>query len=267
MCATVKEPVMVMKLTAILAPDNAKEGVLNIFSKLVQGHYRLHSWFQARKFKSLSKSVRYINGKIKKRMVDEKEREHEQHMDQASLNGIRQDFRGGKKEPSEAPPNSGGRGMRPGRVRGIQKPEFKTRAGTPHGRQDFRPRTPISPAEKSALDAAYAAEKALPKGRFWHVPGPYCFNGPDGKCQGRICQGCGYHSSPDNPGHERPRCRHKGLPDFVECPKYWCDVWPGRTRPLGSRNNKDGAKGDSTPSATGRANGVQDSAPRSSSTS
>jgi hypothetical protein len=39
-------------------------------------------------------------------------------------------------------------------------------------------------------------------------------------------------------------------------------VWPGRTRPLGSKNNKDGTKGDSTPSATGRANGVQDAAPR-----
>ena len=29
MCASVKEPVMVMKLTAMLAPDNAKEGVLH----------------------------------------------------------------------------------------------------------------------------------------------------------------------------------------------------------------------------------------------
>jgi hypothetical protein len=49
-----------------------KHGLKNLFSKLVKDYYRLQSWFNAKKFRSLSSSVRYINGKIKKRMVEEK---------------------------------------------------------------------------------------------------------------------------------------------------------------------------------------------------
>lgn len=233
-----------------------KHGLKNLFSKLVKDYYRLQSWFNAKKFKSLSKSVRYINGKIKKRMVEEKERDHDHRMDQATLHGVRHDYRGGKQEASDAPTTRGargGRGRGRGNVRGgIQKSD----------RSSTQSRTPLSQADQAAMDAAYAVEKALPKGRYWHTPGPYCFYGPDGKCQGRVCQGCGYHSSRDQPGHDRPRCRHKSHADFVTAPKYWCECWPNRTDPIGMRprtNPKSESASAPSPSAAkARANGVGD---------
>ncbi len=216
-----------------------KHSLKNIFAKLVKSHYRLQSWFQAKKFKSLAKSVRYINGKIKKRMVDEKEREHELRMDHATLGGVRHDHQGGRQEASEAPSGGrgggrGGRGGRSGSRGGVTSPRggIGKRGGRSDGDRGARDQ-PRTPDEKARLDAAYAAEKTLPKGRFYHKPGPYCFNGPDGKCLGRVCQGCGFHSSAENPGHERPRCRKSSHPDFVPSPKYWCEVWPGRVHPIG----------------------------------
>ena len=127
-----------------------KHSLKNIFSKFVQHHYRLHSWFNAKKFRARACSVRYINGKIKKRMVDEKERDHEQRMDQAVLSGVRHDYRGGKQEASDAPANRGARGGR-GRGRGDLR-------GGIHKRDIFssQPKKPLSPADKAAMDAAYS---------------------------------------------------------------------------------------------------------------
>lgn len=224
----------------------------NIFTTFVKPHYRMRSWFHAKKFKSLSRSVRYINGKIKKRMVDEKERDHEYRMDHALANGVRQDHQGGKREDSDAPPRRGGfgsdRGSRGGRGRG----DFR---GGIHKRDSYKPPATGTP-DKVAMDAAYAAEKALPKGRFWHKTTPFCYLGTDGKCQGRICQGCGFHSTRDNPGHERPRCRHHQHADFVPAPKYWSEVWPGRNDPIGikPKDPKASPKAEAHPSA--KANGA-----------
>jgi hypothetical protein len=65
----------------------------------------------------------------------------------------------------------------------------------------------------------------MQKGRFWHEHGPYC---KEANCRMRVCQGCNYHSTADDLGHDRPHCPHSKHKDFVQAPKYFHEVWPGR---------------------------------------
>ena len=244
-----------------------KPTLKNLFQQYVARHYRINQWFQERTFKSLSKSIRHITKRYKKQHIHDKRKVHESRQD-ARANGARSDYRGGKVEPADADASHnearrklergrGGRGrggthydsFRRGRGDSVTSEEFKG-SGT-RGRGGFRgginksnTKTDQKPAGRPDLRAAYAAEDSMSRGRFWHEKTPFC---KDDNCRCRFCQGCGYHGTADDPGHDRPHCPNTKHADFVPAPKYFHEVWPQRKTSLVSpsrqaRNNSASAK-------------------------
>ena len=219
--------------------------VKNIFNNYVRRHYRLSQWFHERSFKSLSRTVAHISKQFKKRHVQDKRKSHEKRQD-AIVNGARSDFRGGKVEPGGAAdsrdaanrkrgiskdPRGGPRGnhLSRGSSRGGGRDASTQPRGDRGGRGSPRGGGGSRPSGRPDLREAYAAEDSMDKGRFWHEKGPFC---KSDTCRARVCQGCNYHSSADDPGHDRPHCPHSEHKDYVAAPKYFHDVWPGRKTSL-----------------------------------
>jgi len=218
--------------------------VKNIFNNYVRRHYRLNQWFHERTFKSLSRTINHISREFKKVHVQDKRKSHERRQD-AILNGARSDFRGGKVEPGGAADSRDAakrrRGISKG-LRGTSRGNHLSRGVSRGGGRDGpTPRDTRSdrgssrggggtkPSGRPDLREAYAAEDSMEKGRFWHEKGPFC---KSENCRARVCQGCNYHSSADDPGHDRPHCPHSEHKDFVAAPKYFHAVWPGRKTAL-----------------------------------
>jgi hypothetical protein len=227
-----------------------KPTLKNLFQQYVAKHYRLNQWFHERSFKSLSRSIRHIMKQYKKQHIHDKRKVHESRQD-ARANGVRSDFRGGKVEPADAEESRGAvrrkvdqqrlRGRR-GRGRGGERFDGHRRAqgdavsadgssgtGT-RGRGGFRggisktsgrPEVKPNGSPRPDLRAAYALEDSMPRGRFWHTKTPFCI---DDNCRCRFCQGCGYHSTETDPGHDRPHCPNAKHDDFVAAPKYFHEV-------------------------------------------
>jgi hypothetical protein len=245
-----------------------KPTLKNLFQQYIAKHYRLNQWFHERSFKSLSKSVRYITKQYKRQHIHDKRRVHESRQD-ARVNGVRSDFRGGKMEPADAEESRGevrrkadnkrfhgGRGRGRGgdrfvddrRARGDSVTSDSSggtgtrgRGGSRGGVSKFNGRSEFKPnaTPRPDLRSAYALEDSMPRGRFWHIKTPFC---KDENCRCRVCQGCGFHSTTDDPGHDRPHCPNTQHPDFVAAPKYFHEVWVGRQTalvppPRPARNN------------------------------
>ena len=218
--------------------------VKNIFNNYVRRHYRLNQWFHERTFKSLSRTINHISREFKKVHVQDKRKSHEKRQD-AILNGARSDFRGGKVEPGGAADSHDAAKRRRGiskNPRGTSRGNHLSRGGPRGGgREGSAPRDTRTdrgssrggggskPSGRPDLREAYAAEDMMEKGRFWHEKGPFC---KSENCRARVCQGCNYHSSADDPGHDRPHCPHSEHKDFVAAPKYFHAVWPGRKTAL-----------------------------------
>jgi hypothetical protein len=262
------EMLRIEKEAALTDVHLRKPTLKNLFQQFVSRHYRLNQWFHERSFKSLSSSIRHITKQYKKQHIHDKRKIHESKQD-ARANGARSDFRGGKVEPSDAESSRdaarrkqlrGGRGRGGGRNDGprhgqgdsvvsdtrgnfasrgrgsfrggINKTNGKSDSAKPNGRPDLR--------------TAYAAEDSMARGRFWHEKTPFC---KDDNCRCRFCQGCGYHSTADDPGHDRPHCPHQKHDDFVAAPKYFHEIHPGRKTALAppprpARNNSVHSKTD-----------------------
>ena len=229
-----------------------KPTLKNLFQQYLAKHYRLNQWFHERHFKSLSSSIRHITKQYKKQHIHDKRKVHESKQD-ARANGARSDFRGGKVEPADADSSRdaarrkverngrGGRGRGRGgthntgssRGRGDSVSSDSHHHSGSRGRGGFRGGI-SKPGERSAngkpdLRAAYTAEDSMLRGRFWHEKTPFC---KDENCRCRFCQGCGYHSTADDPGHDRPHCPNNQHADFVPAPKYFHEVWPQRKTAL-----------------------------------
>jgi hypothetical protein len=189
----------------------------HVFSAAIKSSYRMTNWFHLEKFKDIGTSVRTLNTKIKARLSQELERQHEQAQD-AHLAGVRGQFQGGTRESSEAPDRFSK--QRPGPKGGISK-----NSANPSGKVGGNPFSKLSPDEyRKKMDELYKIENQLPKGRHFHSQTPYCDGDP---CRSRRCQGCGDHSVKDKPSHDRPHCPHRKHKDFVS-EGYFHDKWPGR---------------------------------------
>jgi hypothetical protein len=234
-----------------------KSVLKNLLSTYVRYHYRLNQWFHGRRFKSLSRSINHMSKQFKKKCIQEKRTAHEDRED-ATANGARSDFLGGKAEPANAADsrdaarkkNDRGRGGT-GRGRGGRGDSFSSRDSTTASPRasDARNRSqsesspnrggrgPSTPrgggvnkdSPQKDYKGAYALEDSMSKGRFWHEKGPFC---QGENCRARICQGCGEHSTAENRGHDRPHCPNTEHKDFVAAPKYFHEVWPGRKTAL-----------------------------------
>ena len=226
--------------------------IKNIFHNYVRRHYRLSQWFHERSFKSLASTVRHIGKEYKKEHVRAKRKSHEKRQN-ALANGARSDYRGGKVEPGDAADSrdaarqkrgifKDSRGA--GSSRGSPRTNHSSRGGTPSRGSDRgghqsrsdrgdrgggRGNSRSGTSGRPDLREAYAAEDSMDKGRFWHEKGPYC---KVENCRARVCQGCNYHSSADDPGHDRPHCPNSEHKDFVAAPKYFHEAWPGRKTAL-----------------------------------
>jgi hypothetical protein len=189
----------------------------HVFSAAIKSNYRMTNWFHLEKFKDIGTSVRSLNTKIKARLSQELERQHEQAQD-AHLAGVRGQFQGGTRESSDAPERPGK--QRPGSKGGITK-----NSKSPSDKNSGGPFSNLSPGEyRKKMDELYKIENQLPKGRHFHLQTPFC----DGEnCRSRRCQGCGEHSVKDKPSHDRPHCPHRKHKDFV-AEGYFHERWPGR---------------------------------------
>ena len=242
-----------------------KPTLKNLFQQYVGKHYRLNQWFHERSFKSLSKSIRHIMRQYKKQHVHDKRKVHESKQD-ARANGARSDFRGGKVESADAEVSRGdarrkadnrrgnrGRGRGGDRHDGSRRGQgdsvtsdhssgsgFRGRGGLRGGVNKFSGGSEPRNSGKPDLRAAYAAEDSMPRGRFWHEKTSFC---KDDNCRCRFCQGCGYHSTADDPGHDRPHCPNSKHADYVAAPKYFHEVHPGRKTALAPSSRP--AKGNS----------------------
>ena len=242
-----------------------KPTLRNLFQQYVGKHYRLNQWFHERSFKSLSKSIRHIMRQYKKQHVHDKRKVHESKQD-ARANGARSDFRGGKVESADAEVSRGdarrkadnrrgnrGRGRGGDRYDGSRRAQgdsvtsdhssgsgFRGRGGLRGGVNKFSGGSEPRNNGKPDLRAAYAAEDSMLRGRFWHEKTSFC---KDENCRCRFCQGCGYHSTADDPGHDRPHCPHSKHADYVAAPKYFHEVWAGRKTALAPPSRP--AKGNS----------------------
>jgi hypothetical protein len=189
----------------------------HVFSAAIKSSYRMTNWFHLEKFKSIGNSVRFLNTKIKARLSQELERQHEQAQD-AHLAGVRGQFQGGKREDSDAPDRPGKKA--PGPKGGISKDPRN-----PSERGGGNPFGKLSPEDyRRKMDELYKIENQLPKGRHYHTSTPFCDGDP---CRSRRCQGCGDHAVKDRPSHDRPHCPHRKHKDFV-AEGYFHDKWPGR---------------------------------------
>jgi hypothetical protein len=242
-----------------------KPTLKNLFQQYVGKHYRLNQWFHERSFKSLSKSIRHIMKQYKKQHVHDKRKVHESKQD-ARANGARSEFRGGKVESADAEISRGdarrkadnrrgnrGRGRGGDRHDGSRRGQgdsvtsdhssgsgSRGRGGLRGGVNKFSGGSELRNSGKSDLRAAYAAEDSMQRGRFWHEKTSFC---KDDNCRCRFCQGCGYHSTADDPGHDRPHCPHSKHADYVAAPKYFHEVWTGRKTALAPPSRS--AKGNS----------------------
>jgi len=199
--------------------------VKKTYKRAIRGYTRLERFMDRKDHKSLDAVVSYSNAKLKKRVTQTRQKQHEADL-AARAAGARGEIQGGKHEPSDATaPSRGGRGGKRGsRGRGRGgRGGLDERSGI-----DKRQQHPSNKEREDALakklSAAYAKEDALPRGRYWHKRTPFC--PAEGSCSAKVCQGCGWHGQGTH-WHDRPKCKSTSHEFFVK-EGYFHDKYPDK---------------------------------------